>query len=470
MNGWEGRSYSVEAYPKGDLRNSIYDGIFANMFATLTGGVFLTGFALFLGMSEFMIGLLASMPFLVTIFQLPTSYFLMKYGNRKKIALGAAAIARLIWIPILTTAFIPNLSTSAKALVILGLLFISYAFISISYVSWLSWISDLVPDSIRGSFFATRNMLCGAAGMVVMVVSGKLLDVLNGQSYKGLPLGFAFAFTLAVFFGMLSLRFINRISEPQREQVEKTRSFGESIGLPLKEPRFRSFLIFAFLWSFSVHIASPFFTLYFLRELRFSYGFVAALGVLSALADMLGMRFWGKISDRVRNKAVIRLAGWIAVFLPLLWVTVRPESVIMPVLLHLLGGGFWAGINLCMNNLLLRISPQDYRAWYFSTYNILGGLGAAIAPVLAGLFLKLLGDLDFQIFSWNLVPLHLIFIISTLFRLLSIQILKYVREPEEAPVGQIVRVLRSARGLSMTNGFNYLLHPFIEILENKHES
>ena len=56
-----------------DLKNSIYDGMFANAFATLTGGVFLTGFALYLGMNEFMIGLVAAMPFMVTVFQLPVA-------------------------------------------------------------------------------------------------------------------------------------------------------------------------------------------------------------------------------------------------------------------------------------------------------------------------------------------------------------------------------------------------------------
>ncbi len=57
-----------------NLKNSIYDGMFANSFATLTGGVFLTGFALYLRMNEFMIGVVASMPFIVTVFQLPASY------------------------------------------------------------------------------------------------------------------------------------------------------------------------------------------------------------------------------------------------------------------------------------------------------------------------------------------------------------------------------------------------------------
>jgi hypothetical protein len=63
----------MEQYSKTDLRNSFYDGMFANIFATLTGGMFLTGFALYLGMNEFMIGVVASMPFIVTVFQLPAA-------------------------------------------------------------------------------------------------------------------------------------------------------------------------------------------------------------------------------------------------------------------------------------------------------------------------------------------------------------------------------------------------------------
>ena len=47
-----------------DTRNSFIDGIFAHTFATLTGGAFLTGFALYLGMNEFLIGLMGAMPYL----------------------------------------------------------------------------------------------------------------------------------------------------------------------------------------------------------------------------------------------------------------------------------------------------------------------------------------------------------------------------------------------------------------------
>jgi Na+/melibiose symporter-like transporter len=120
-------------------------------------------------------------------------------------------------------------------------------------------------------------------------------------------------------------------------------SFRKHIARPFKDANFRRFLIFALLWGFSVNFASPFFTLYFLRDLEFSYGFVAILGMISALADLMGMQLWGRISDKVKNRAVIQFAGWVAVFLPLAWVWARPQDALIPVTLHIVGAGFGRG-------------------------------------------------------------------------------------------------------------------------------
>jgi MFS family permease len=446
-----------------DLKNSIYDGLFANIFATLTGGVFLTGFALYLGMSDAMIGILASVPFLVTAFQLPASYYLGKNGGRKRFAFWGAATGRFIWIPILIVAAIPYLSSHTRSLFILGLFFMSHSCISVSYVSWLSWISDLVPDNIRGKFFGSRNMICGIAGMLAVILFGNILDHLKSHPSDGFPFGFGITFMTAVIFGMLSLYFLGRISEPKICKPADAVSFKELIYLPFREKNFRNFLIFSFSWSFSVYFASPFFTLYFLRNLKFSYGFVAVLNTISACADLIGMQVWGRISDKVKNRVIIRFASWVAVFLPLAWVTVTPGAYVLPIFLHIVGGGFWAGINLSMNNLLLRISPKENKGVFLSIFNMLAGLGAALGPILGGLAINFMSDLDLRLFNRELAPLQMVFLTSTLLRLSCIQLFKSVHEPDEATVGQLVRVLRSVRGMNVATGFNYLLHPFIEI-------
>ncbi|RJP25459.1 MAG: MFS transporter [Candidatus Abyssobacteria bacterium SURF_5] len=446
-----------------DLRNSVYEGVFANMYATLTGGVFLTGFALHLGMDEFMIGILASMPFLVTIFQWPTSHLIETTGKRKVFWCWGAALARLMWAPILITALLPVHPASLKFSLILGLIFLSHSCNSVSGVSWLSLMSDMVPGSMRGRFFGNRNMLCGAAGMAMMLGYGKLLDVLKDASPDGLSLGFSVVFISAIIFGIISMRFLLKVSEPVMVRPMRTRPFLANLALPFRERNFRKFLLFALVWGFSVHFAAPFFTVFFLQDLQFSYGFVAALGTISGFADLLGMRFWGRMSDTVKNKAVIRFSSSVAICIPFIWIFVRPGSLALPVMISIISGLFWAGINLCMSNLLLGISPKENRSLYFSTYSIIGGLGAATGPIVAGSILKHAALPHLNLLSFEIVPLHFIFLASTLMRLLGFQLFRHISEPEEAQVGQLIRVLRSVRGINIASGFNYLLHPFTEI-------
>jgi len=300
---------AMQDQTKASLTYSIYDGVLANMFATLTGGVFLTGFAVYLGMNELTIGLLGAMPFLVTIFQLPAAYFVQQKGNRKKVSVRCSLLARTMWVPILVLALLPVPRAAIRVPVVLVLIFLHYALGSASFVSWLSWMSDLVPDRMRGTFFGTRNMLAGAASMLVMVLFGTLLDGLKTWSPDGLPLGFSITFLAAVLFGVGSIHFLRRVSEPHHTSPAVRIDFAGQLLLPFRDRKFRRFLGFAFFWGFSVYFAAPFFPLYFLRDLGYGYGFIATLGMLSALADLVGMRLWGKLSDTTRNKPIIYFAG-----------------------------------------------------------------------------------------------------------------------------------------------------------------
>jgi MFS family permease len=449
---------------KEDVKNSFYDGMFANMFTTLTGGMFLTGFAIYLGMNESLIGVVAAMPFIVTVFQLPVSYLIEKKGRRKRMVLWGAGIARITWLLILTAAMLPVSSPTIRYLLIVGLIFISYAFLSAGNVAWLSWTSELIPDEILGNFFGTRNMLCALAGLIATMIFGNLLDFMKNYFRDDQAAAFSVIFVSAVVFGVLSLYFLNRVSEPRRCAVTTDdRSFRKLMELPLKIPNFRNFLLFVFLWNFSIYFATPFFTLYWLRDLQFSYSMVAILGMLSSFADIAGMKFWGVISDKVGNKAVIRVTACGVVILPLIWVCVKPDNIILPVLLHIGGGGVWAGVTLCTGNLMLRISPRDNRSFFLSLYNIAGGFGAAAAPILSGLALSYLIPPDIHILSGTFIPLHIVFLLSALMRLGSLFFLRYVREPGESSLGETIRILRKVRVLNMRKGFSHILHPFMEI-------
>ncbi|MFH1982078.1 MAG: MFS transporter [Pseudomonadota bacterium] len=446
------------------IRNSYADGVFATMFATLTGGVFLTGLALHMGMSEAAIGLLGAMPYAATLFQLPASVHISRKGRRKRLALTGAAVGRLLWLPILAVAVAQAVPPALKTAAVVILVFIAHAFISVSYVSWLSWTSDLVPDNHLGRFFGTRNMLNGMAGMGTAVGFGYLLERMIQNGTQAPATAFTLVFMAAVLFGLTSLVFLSRIPDPRHALKTATVDLRNLLA-PLKETNFRRFLLYDAAWSFSVYCASPFFALYFLRDLNFSYTFVALMAMASGVADLTGMRVWGMVSDRIRNKAVIQSCSGVAVFLPLLWTFARPGDVLLPALLHIVGGGFWAGINLCTNNMMLRIAPREKRAVCISLHNIATGFGATLAPIAAGICITWMGDARLSVSSMSWTPLQMVLVASSGLRILSLLLLRRVNEPEAVPVGRMIRVLRNVRGLNTTNGFSSPLHPFVEAPE-----
>ena len=445
------------------LKYSLLDGLFANMFATLTAGLFLTSLAIYLGLSDLLIGLLGAMPFIVTAFQLPTSMLLERFGGRKKLAVMASLSARLIWIPILLTALVSVKVYPYKTVTVLLLIFCSHVCISISYIAWFSWISDLVPEYIRGSFFGRRNMFCGLGGLLVMIAFGRLLDFSETLGPSGMAFGFIATFGMAILCGLISSLYLLRL--PNHFETTSINHPPLRLREPFGDANFRKFLYFSFLWNFGVYFAAPFFTLYSLRDLHFSHNFVAIMGGTSALANLFLVTFWGRISDRVKNRPVILLAGVMVSLLPLGWLMVGPSSRWVVIVIHLVGGSFWAGITLCFSNLLIHIAPRENASVFYSMTSLVTGVAAALAPVISGLLAHRLAMTNLP--SLGIKPLHVVFFISFLLRFSSLFILARVHEPQEGTVKQLIRIVRSVRGLNLVMGFAGLLHPFQPIRERK---
>jgi MFS family permease len=429
----------MKLYERDDYRNSFFDGMCANVFITLTNGVFLTGFALHLGMSEWMIGVMVAIPNMGTLFQLFGSYYICKKGGRKSIAARAATLARIMWLPILVVGLWCPHGNSGQIALVLTFFFVSHAFAAVSYVAWLAWTSDLVPDELRGSFFGTRNMLCGAAGIAAVLIFGNLVDVFKSHP-NGAALAVGVPFFCAIVLGLISVRYLNRVSDSATPPLGGQNILREWVK-PFREANYRNFLLFTLSWNFSVYLSAPFFALYFLRELNYTYGFVALLATIASVVDLLGMKFWGAVSDRIKNRAVIQVAGWGVVLLPSLWVLVRPHDLLLPVAIQIIGGGFWAGVNLCTNNMVLRISPQEGRVWFISAYSITAGVGAAVAPIIAGALLSMLPGRLPGPGTGEILSLHYIFIASTVLRVVSLLVFRRVHEPQEFSASHLFTLL-----------------------------
>jgi MFS family permease len=447
------------------LRISIYDGVFAQSFAVLTGSIFLPAFALVLGASPFQIGLLASIVFFATLSQLPGAYLIEKHQQRKQLVLFSASTARVLWIPIILSSFWLADSKPALVLNLLTLLIISYhVFAHISGVSWLSWMSTLVPDEIRGRYFGLRNSALSLFTLLSTILGGYYLDWFK-EEFPDLPMtrSFEILFGLAIVLGGISILFLLKQPEPAVE-TKSGNHLRERLKAPLKDSNFRKLLRFAVFWSFGVNFASPFFLVYMLQDLQLSYTLVSIYTVSSAMADLLGMWAWGHFSDQLGNRAVIIINSFIATILPFIWIftdaSLYAIFLFIP-LLHFIGGFSWAGYNLCSVNLVLRMAPKEGNSVYFAAWNTVNGISAGLGAVSGGLFSSLLHHFH-HILPFNFQSdLKYIFLLSALLRLISLLGVRQIQEYPGSSVRRAIRVLRSIRSWTTMMGYHPALHFFI---------
>jgi hypothetical protein len=180
------------------LAGVLKDGIATQAMGTLTTGPFLVAFALHMGGSNFAIGLLAAIPFLTQLFQLPAVYLVEAVRRRRGICIVGESVSRLSLLVIAAAAFAPKGQT-AVALLVTGL-FLHASFGAFAGCSWNSWMRDFVPQHRLGAIFAKRLLLAAALSALLSFAGGAFVDTWG--RLVTLDRGFAYA--------LLSARGISR--------------------------------------------------------------------------------------------------------------------------------------------------------------------------------------------------------------------------------------------------------------------
>jgi MFS family permease len=480
----------TEEETQSGLKAVIKDGLTSQTMVTLTGGVFLVAFALKLGASNLVIGLLAAIPPLMQLIQIPSIYLVEKIRNRRVITVYASAVSRLFW---LLVALIPFLFLAETRLTFLiAALFLHSAFAAVGGTSWNSWMRDLAPQDQLGSFFAKRMSLATALGIPVSLAAAFYIDFWK----KLFPLyelqGYSILFLFGFLVGILGVYFITSIPEPRMTPPKTKLKFFSLIRRPFTDINFRNLIMFSGSWNFAVNLAAPFFTVYMLKRLQLDMSFIITLAILSQLMSLAFFKIWGKFSDRFSNKSVLGVSGPLFVGCILAWsFTTMPEKYILTipllVVIHIFMGISTAGVNLASGNIGLKLAPRGQATVYLASKNIVTSIAAGIAPVLGG---KLADFFAERQLSWtlrwigperelvfrtlDLQQWDFFFFFAFLIGIYSIHRLAMVKEigevEEKILVHELVaEVRRATRSLSTAGGLRYLTQFPFSIIRITHK-
>jgi MFS family permease len=469
------------------LRLVLWDGMVTQAMATLTGGVFLVAFALQLGASNTVIGLLAAIPPLAELLQMPAVYLVEKVRNRRRITVTASFLARSFWIVIAAIPFLVPPPAAVWALV--GAMCCYSILAGISHCAWNSWIHDLLPQTEIGDFFSRRMRLSTILAIVLSLAAAFFIEFWKTQGGGELT-AYSVLFFGGYLAGMVGVCLLSRTPEPLIQE-EEAPEFRTILKEPTSDRNFRNLLTFLGSWNFAINLATPFFTVYMLQKLDMNIGWVIALVILSQIASVASFKVWGHTADRLSHKSVLQISGPIFIIAILAWTfTTLPDpyflTIPLLIIIHIFTGISTAGVTLSTNYIGLKIAPQGHATAYIAAASITNYLAAGIAPIVGGLFADffaarqasltltwtdpagtiVLNTLDFQ--HWDFF-----FFFAFVIGLYSLHRLSAVHEDGEVKERIVIReiiaeVRREVRNLSIGRGLRAMIRaPVARILKSK---
>lgn len=433
---------SSDPVVENSLNHSLKD---ARAFAVMIGigETYLSAFAIFLRATTPQIGLLASLPPLLGSLIQPVSAWLGRVtGQRKAIVLVGAGIQAMAWVPIAALPmFFPD---HALPLLIMSVVLYQCG-AHLTTPQWGSMMGDIVPMRRRGRFFARRTKIVSLTTFLALTFGGL---VLQGFSSRGQTLlGFATLFGIALMARLVSIYHLSKMHDPRGQPAVLEPAVVRHWLERLRHSNFARFSIFFALTQFSVAIASPFFTVYMLRDLQFSYfAFMTNTG-MAILAQFLTLNQWGRISDVFGNRRILATTGMIIPLMPLLWTFSSNYWYLL--LAQIISGLTWAGFSLSASNFLYDLVSREKRTTYLAIHNVLSNTGLFAGAMLGGYLGTVLPTqltLFDHTFRWDSALLG-VFAISALIRALMVFVLlpkiREVRRVRPISVGQLIfRVTR----------------------------
>ncbi|MFH1798056.1 MAG: MFS transporter [Candidatus Omnitrophota bacterium] len=366
---------------KESLKISIVEGVFASAMAGFTQDYF-APFLLVLGGTVRQIGLLSAIPNLAaSLIQLKSAALIAWLGSRKKMINIFVFLQAIALIPMVILAFVG--AREPGLFIVLVVLFTCFG--ALSSPAWGSLISDLVEPAERGQYFGLRNKILGFAAVLASFTAGFILYT---SKKANISRAFALIFTAAFIWRIISWRKMKRIYEPILHDDGKNHFTLIQFLKHLKKSNFAKFVVFSSLMSFSVNIASPFFAVLMLRDLKFNYLLYTIVTLAATLTIYVAIARWGRHADKTGNLKVIRITSPLIGFIPLLWLI--NQSPVYLICAQIFSGFLWAGFNICTTNFIYDAVSPAKRTRCIAYFNTLNGMALCCGAVLGGFLLPFL--------------------------------------------------------------------------------
>ncbi|HEX3869951.1 MAG TPA: MFS transporter [Pirellulales bacterium] len=411
------------------LKLGYVNGLLWSIGNGLTSGSLITYLAIDLGAEGVGVSLVLAVQALVGVLRVVSPKVITLAGGARRacLLLTLASYTLIFLLPAITLLGSP-LRALEPVPTLIVLLCVHQLLEQLGTVALWTWWADLVPLRVRGRYFGRRNTMQLAALIPTVWASGWFVDMWKREFPELKLAGYAIvtgagaAFLLASIVPLFFMP--ERIGRKRRDASPlqaSTRRDWRTMLAPLSETRFRRVLCFGLWFSLVNGLTQSAQNIYPKQVLGIGLTEQAAFVTLMRLGQAAYSLWVGPFSDRYGNRPALVLSQLVQAGGMAFFVVSSPGHDDWLYGAWIAWSAF-AGINICIPNLLLKLAPRGQTAAYVGIYM---GLTGAIyaAGAVGGGFLHDALKADQASDFWSKLPLdfyHLLFLCGWVLRSMAV--------------------------------------------------
>ena len=380
------------------------EGIAASVMQAATDE-YLIPLGLFLGATPMDIGFLVAIPHLLgSLSQFFAVRAVELFGSRLRFLVRASFLQALFLLPL---AVFPFFFFPSRILALIFFVALFRILANLIATVWGGLASDYLVPEERGKYFGWRSRITGMAGMITTILGGVLLNVFKPFSTAA---GFCILFGVTASARFISSSFMAQMQDvPARKNPKDMFTFFMFLRR-FKESNFVKFVFYVASITFATMLAAPYFSVYMLRDLHFSYLTYILVHMGSIVASLVSFPIWGKHADRIGNAKVLKTTSLLIPLIPVLWLF--STNLVYLFMIEVFSGFVWGGFNLCSLNFIYDAVSPGKRTRCLGYFGFINGVATFVGAGLGGYLAERLPTL-------NGSRILTLFVISAALRLLS---------------------------------------------------
>lgn len=297
---------------------------------------------------------------------------------------------------------------------------------AISETALYPWMTELVPNAIRGRYNATQNLIINFVGLIAVTIASFVVD-----SFTGLG-RFTFLFGAGIIFGFVAVwasSFSPGGASTRGTDAENISQ--KDILKSLRDKNYIRFIIGLGLVTLATGPMFSFLPLFMREQVGLTDGHVILLQNGTLVGALSATYIAGWASDRYGSKPVMLSGLWLMLLLPVTWLMI-PRHVLLslPIALSI---AFLQGIGTVMwgigssRMLYVSIIPIEKKAEYMGSYYALIGIIGGLSQLIGGGVLESFSNLSGSISFFTIDPYTPLFVLGFSLTLVALVLFRFIK-------------------------------------------